>query len=231
MKIGNRYVMLLVSLVLFLVACRQTLFEFGHPTPTTIPVDLQDWSWLVGNPCSPPCWYGLVPDVSKEEEVIDVLTSLPFVYHEEIEIDVIGQHDALTGESIDAKQIRINKINDKSIRAVIGDGVLKIIEFGLNFDITITEVVDYLGTPDLIRMVPDFNNNYCEVEFYWLDTQLISISKIIGNGWKEKCMQIESGGPVDRNMLISRISIIYQNWIIAMMERNSASPWPGFTDE
>lgn len=236
-SVGNMRVLYLVSAILALtlnitlVACRADIFG-NKPTitPELIPVDLQDRSWLTGDPCSPPCWYGLDLDVSTEEEIIAVLESLPFVDTTDVEKSIIGYGDALTEEHYNATLLQAKKINNINIRIKVGKGVLKQIDFGLNYKITIGEVVEQTGVPDVVRILPDFNTNFCYVEFYWLEKQLVISSRISGADWKEKCMSIEDGNTINRNSSITHVRLIYQNWLTAMMDREEAVPWPGFSE-
>ena len=40
------------------------------PTPTITP-KLVDESWLIGKPCSLPCWHGIEPGISTKDEAIN----------------------------------------------------------------------------------------------------------------------------------------------------------------
>lgn len=238
MKINNSSLCIFSSifaltLILFLAACQANIFGYEPTiTPMSIPVDLQDRSWLTGDPCSPPCWYGLLLDVSTEEEVVSVLESLPFVSSKYVKKNSVGYGDALTDELYNAIRLQAKKINNINIHITVGKGVLKQIDFGLNYKITIGEVVEQIGVPDVVGMTPDFDRNFCYVEFYWLEKQLVILSRISDSGWKEKCMAIggPEGNPIDSNSSITNVRLIYQNWLTAMMERIDAPPWPGFSE-
>lgn len=53
--------------LIFLCAISQEFVPpaFSSPKPTPIPVEFQDRSFLTGEPCEAPCWYGLVPGISR----------------------------------------------------------------------------------------------------------------------------------------------------------------------
>jgi hypothetical protein len=163
--LGFVSVVIIVIINLTLTACNDDIVN-SEPTisPSPVPVDLQDRSWLTGVPCAPPCWYGLYLDLSTEEEVISSLESLPFVDSTLIENSTIGYSDALTGEHYNAKLIRVSKIGESSIRLIVGKGNLKQISFGINYEINVGEVVEQIGAPDVIRTWVDFNTNFCDLE-------------------------------------------------------------------
>jgi hypothetical protein len=216
---------------LALTACVPNFFGSERTsTHTQIPLELQDRSWLTGDPCAPPCWYGLEVDGSREEEVIAVFEALPFVDPTSIETYVIGFSDPLTGDHYTATRIKISVIGNSTISATVGRGVLKRILFGLNYQITIGEIVDQIGLPDVIRVIPDSNEEFCDASIYWLDKQLVVSYKISGPNWREEYKAIYDGSRVERDILISFVAIIDSSWIEAMMERGEAVPWPGFSD-
>ncbi|MHA1938847.1 MAG: hypothetical protein ACW97O_11615, partial [Candidatus Thorarchaeota archaeon] len=41
--------------------------------------EVLDQSVFTGDPCSAPCWHGLILDVSTDQDVYQVIRSLPFV--------------------------------------------------------------------------------------------------------------------------------------------------------
>ncbi len=213
---------------IFLSACQNS---FGNKTPTpTIDVDLLDKSWLTGDPCSPPCWYGLEPDVSDEQQVLSVLESLPFVNPNSIEESIVGFGDVISEEPYNATAIQASKYYGSGIRLLIGKGVVKRISFGLDYEITIGEIVDQIGIPDRVQMLPVTFANSCDVEIYWIEKQLINSYRISGSNWLEKCTLIEEGSKIDRNTMISTVDIIYRDWMIVMLNPDNAVPWPGFVE-
>ena len=52
---------------------------------------LVDRSFLTGQPCTPPCWYGLEPEKATEEDVISTLKTLPFVESSTITVTKVVQ--------------------------------------------------------------------------------------------------------------------------------------------
>lgn len=223
-------VVIIVFLYQTLTACNADISNSElTSSPSPIAVDLQDRSWLTGEPCTPPCWHGLYIDVSSEEEVISTLEFLPFVDSASIETSTVGYGDALTGEHYNAKSIRVSKIGESSIRITVGKGNLKQIGFGINYEISIGEVVEQIGVPDVIRTWVDFDTNFCDLEIYWLEKQLIVTHRFSNSDWLEKCQGIEEGEPISHNLSITYVELIYNNWLSAMMKRGDAVPWPGFS--
>jgi len=200
------------------------------PTPTPVPIDLRNDCWYSGEPCFPPCWNGLIIGVSTEEDVISTISNLPFVITSEMDKEISGYSDALTGEYYDATTIWAPIIGDAGIRFRIVNDVLNHITIWLNFEISIDEIVTSRGIPDYVTMRPDFNNNYCDVGIYWLEDQFITISRVEGDGWKDKCMSILGGGRIDRNMRVTGVAFTNENSLIAIIDRGDGSNWPGFIE-
>ncbi len=142
------------------------------PNATIVRPEYTDRSFLTGDPCTPPCWYGLKLDVSTEDEVMSVLETLPFVDPTSIEIFHPGFHDALTEEYFTATRIYVSNIGNGSIDVTIAGSVLKLIHSGLNYEITIGEIVNQIGPPDVVYTIPGGESDYCSVDIIWLDKQL-----------------------------------------------------------
>jgi hypothetical protein len=52
-----------------------------------------DQSFITGNTCAAPCWYGLEIDKSSEADVMSVLTTLKFIDYETLDINPIDIPD------------------------------------------------------------------------------------------------------------------------------------------
>lgn len=218
-------------LIFFLTACGNLdINEVATQTSaqvSEVPVDI---SWMTGDPCFPPCWHGLIVDDSTEKEVLTVLEILEFVDFGNIESSTIGFGDALTGEHYNATLISIPTHGKSSIQFTVGNERLKKIGFGINYELSMSEVVDQIGSPDFVRTWADFDNNFCDVEVYWQEKQLVAYLRFQDSNWLEICESIEKGGQISRATAVPYIEIIYQNWIAAIIERNEVVSWAGLSD-
>lgn len=122
-----------------------------NPTPTPA---VQDKSLITQQPCSPPCWQGLIPGKSSYDEVRALLKDNPlvqgnFANKNAAEVERVGFLWWWAGESQDIR--RNNSLDfDKS-------HVLQRIEMRPNTDLTIEEVVKTYGVPTFINVAPQMS--------------------------------------------------------------------------
>lgn len=160
-----------------LAACEQACRMADRPIlPSGADVELVDRSLLTGEPCSPPCWQGLMPGESTKEEVLAVLNELPFVQASSIRTqDIYGGweyiqwYSALVhtpyyigGISIDA--------NDRFAGANIR----------LEYELTIQELIDLEGPPDFYAVEVLTPHRVHEVRLLWLEKGLNASMRVRG---------------------------------------------------
>jgi hypothetical protein len=98
---------------------------------------LVDRSLITGEPCGPPCWQGIIPGETTEEEVMTILGTLFFV----------------DGGTIRAQGNRIYWDSDienwPGGTIVIGDdGIVERISYGLPYYLELQDLIDLEGEPD-----------------------------------------------------------------------------------
>lgn len=199
------------------------------PSPTISP-DLYDLSWLTGDPCYAPCWYGLEIEKSTEEQVLNVLKSLPFVDFNTLEISTTGFGNPITGENYNATSISVRKVGDTWVNLRIGKGVLKTLSFSLNYDVPLGDVVEQFGEPDAISVWPDGILEVCDINVFWLEMQLFIRYRIVDTDWPHDCDEMQNGKSVDRNQAVEVVFVFFEDWLTAMVDRGDTIPWPGFVD-
>src|SRR5689334_21588698 len=87
-------------LAMFLLA-----FNWGClATPTATPPS-HDIDLFFNNPCSAPCWQGLVIGESTEDQVLEVLASLEFIFHKNLRIIPESVRDLNSENLVDGKLI------------------------------------------------------------------------------------------------------------------------------
>ncbi len=216
-------------LILLNTSCSVDDSENGI-TSTPVPIHLQDQSWLIGDPCDPPCWYGLYVDQSTEQDVLEVLDTLSFIESDKITFSEVGFNNYLTGEYFTANKIQAPIIGNRSISLKIANGLLVSVGFSLNYNITLGEVVKIIGAPDVVNLYSDINTGFCDIELFWLEKQLILSTRITGNDWENRCAATTQGIPLDNTLLVDYVYIIYQDWLTAFMKDDRGYPWPGLSD-
>lgn len=107
-----------------------------------------DRSLLTGDPCEPPCWQNIIPGVSSEEDVRDLLRKNPFVALWTLECGEYKESDIPV--TICGWFPKRRYINDRN-RIYLRDGkVLRIEIHHLNY-LTLGEIVDKYGPPQCIH--------------------------------------------------------------------------------
>jgi hypothetical protein len=104
-----------------------------------------DKSLLTGQPCAPPCWYGIVPGKTTGEEAWYLLRENPFVHQGSLAraTDRRGRTDFAWQSS---KGSGPN-------RASLQDNVVQVLAIVPDFPLTLSEVVGRLGDPPRVLAV------------------------------------------------------------------------------
>ena len=209
-----------IALVLFSCTPRGVNLDTLNP-------NLYDQSWLTGEPCSAPCWYGLEPGVSSRQDSISTTQKLPFIS---------GINSTYTNSQNAA--FFCKKPQDyECVNMDFENDVLEAIYFNPNYQITFEQVVERLGTPDgfLIQaMYPDAEG--CKLQVVWKNKRLILLYEtgvismfsfshaladdLCGNFGKQ---------PLPKGILIQRVEIMLPRDIASLIRDYPPSPWEGFT--
>ncbi len=130
-------------IVLLLYACQGR----GTPVPK-----VPDDSLLTGQPCSPPCWQNLMPGQTSYQEAIVFLQQSPLV-EGKVDAPLSGSAGISQGFWWSAEKVGGPRGNVLDFGP---DGVLKFISLYPNTDITVGEVIQAYGVPDLLVLLHVF---------------------------------------------------------------------------
>jgi len=136
-----RSLAVLVSLVLLILGL---CVGCGEPPPL-------DMSLLTGEPCAPPCWQGLTPAVSTEEEVQEFLRSSELVDQSCI---FRGQVTRGSGEVVGTTIQWWSTANMSNVPRQFGndctieDGLLQHMTIWLDCEVTLEDLLERYGAPD-----------------------------------------------------------------------------------
>jgi hypothetical protein len=129
------------ELATVLLLCLGLCVGCGEPPPV-------DRSLLTGEPCQPPCWQGLMPGVSTEDQVNEFLRTSPFVQRTTIYRGRVTRSGEMAGVSIDW----LSTANVQGAHAVnsfrVEGGVLRDIIVYLDSKATLKELLEVYGPPD-----------------------------------------------------------------------------------
>jgi hypothetical protein len=198
-----------------------------------IPLSFQDRSWLVGVPCSPPCWYGLVPGQSSESDVISVLGDLDFIDVDSMDIVRTQFFEETVQEVYIQVEMKMKMEGRGNINFLIQEDSLKVIAESLNYEISLQEVVDAIGEPDYISPIeqPQMRGKpYCDVAIFWIEKQLsVGYQYSEKDTWLEHCEAILEGRLMNPDQIIEYFSLIDTSSGYYLYPRpEDTVPWPGF---
>ncbi|NIO68352.1 MAG: hypothetical protein GTN71_04700, partial [Anaerolineae bacterium] len=130
-----------LMLALFMSA---TSVGCGEPPPV-------DTSLLTGEPCEPPCWHGLVPGVSTEEEVDEFVRTSELVDQTTLfRGDITRGTGQVVGVSVqwwsraDMAGVPRQFGNDFTLE----DGVLQYMTIFLDVEVTLEDLLERYGPPE-----------------------------------------------------------------------------------
>ncbi len=133
--------LLLASVILM---CLGLCVGCGEPPPL-------DTSLLTGEPCEPPCWQGLIPGVSTEEEVNDFLRSSTLVDQSCIfRGEVTRGRGEVVGTTMQwwSTANMSNAPRQLGNDCVIMEGLLQHLTIWLDYEVTLEDLLERYGAPD-----------------------------------------------------------------------------------
>lgn len=160
------------------ISCGSTPLTSKETVEPTLPPDLVDMSWLTGEPCNPPCWYGLSVGDTGKEKALDLIDEIPSLQPNQIE-EYESQYwdpedeDVKTSELISIPCMLPRDSICSQLEFV--DGLLVRIVLFPNFSVTFDMVVDKIGEPDYVTarpIYPEIGN--CEVRLIWIERHLMT---------------------------------------------------------
>jgi hypothetical protein len=197
---NNRLLIYLVSFVgiwmLFLLdSCsgndRELIDPARHP-------HLVDQSWLIGQPCSVPCWQGLELGSSSRQNSIEVVKDLSFIYPEGVETNSRWVNYSCK-QPPESTCVSMEFDND----------ILNKIMLAINYRITIEQIADKLGSPDgfyfTITNPDDWTS--CDIMILWIEKQ-IEIT-VMYRGHQPLCETFfKTNGKIPKNLQANHITLM-----------------------
>jgi hypothetical protein len=110
-----------------------------------------DTSLLTGEPCQPPCWQGLTPGLSTQEEVNEFTRTSGFVNAQTLYPGRLSRGGQRVGVSMQWRSTTGRGSGSNSF--AIEDGVLKYIIIYPDYDLTLENLIDRYGTPGKFRVI------------------------------------------------------------------------------
>ena len=126
----------------------------------------RDDSFLTGDPCQAPCWYGLELNRSDPEDVRSTLRTLPFVDATSIITRPTGWYDSQDAILIEYKCVGQPEATCGGV--LVSEGIIVRLSLPVQVPITLRDAVDRLGQPDFVSAGPPAVSGNCLVEHYLL---------------------------------------------------------------
>lgn len=187
---------------------------------------LIDKSFITEQPCTPPCWYGLKLNESKEEQIYAKLAELPFVDQTTIRtFDNYTVFGDPNGKFIFYRCVDIN--DDVCGSFQLAGGKLKDISSNVYYELSLQTVVDKLGTPLNVNYGPQPpHGDGCMLLFKWA-AKNITVSTVTSK--VQVCEEIQAGKAIDPKTRVSTISYTAaEGFVSDPCKGLNCVPWPGF---
>lgn len=181
---------------------------------------LIDRSFLTGQPCEPPCWYGITVGESDEDDVISVLSELQFVNQQSIsksvDDDILYWFSCSHPADKDCGDIIL--VNGKVDRIIVS----------VHFKLTFKQVVEKLGVPDRVRYYlyhPDTGG--CIVYLDWLE-QGIAVQNLETRN-DTLCQRLKESKQIEPAIPVITIEYTTEiNLRERLCDQHTCIEWPGF---
>jgi hypothetical protein len=179
-----------------------------------------DRSFLTGQPCKAPCWYGLRLGESTLDDIRTALPSLPFVDNSQIYEQPTG--DFGPNERLFLVHCTYSKAAEFCATLTTSEeGKLRKIITVVAYELTLQTAIEKLGDPKFYTVTPLPNKDVCYVEIYWPEKNIVV--SINDSPRKRLCTRSEN----ERTNLDSQIkSLIYTEIDVQDQQKYEGLPWP-----
>jgi hypothetical protein len=210
----------LVLLVVFMLSC--TVFERSPTqTNTEFPTDPRvDRSFVTGEPCEAPGWYGLRLGESTLEDIRTILPELPFVDNSQIYEQSTG--DFGPNEKLFA--VRCTYSKEAELCATLRtskDGKLSKVIIIVAYELTVQTTIEQLGVPKFFTVSPSPNKDLCYVDIYWPEKDIV-VS--LNDSPRARLCTKAGDEKIDLHSQIR--SLIYTDISIQDQQQYEFLPWP-----
>ena len=213
-----------------MLSCNTTT-QVPTPSPTTITdLSLMDRSWLTGEPCEAPCWYGLELGKTTKDEAVSTVMALSFIDYGNIsKLDRYWDHSVAQQLSFGCK-LPAGAICTSFIFV---DDTLVYIHLTPNYPITFGEVVEQIGEPDFIGAeytVPETRD--CAAELIWLDRQMqVIYYEFHRSSGRDLCGEIiDAGNKPPSDLVVHNVMYLLPDYFKDVPVHNQHYSWQGFAE-
>lgn len=219
-----------------LVACEPLVQSTAYPLEPA----LADRSILTGEPCQPPCWYGLAVGTSTEQEMRSVVAALPFLDPTKLSSQPEDYWDRLQERTYYGTRYYLECAPPASVTCaapLVVDGVLKQVIIRPTYDIAFSDALSQLGDPEYVRFIYLGYERECQLVLQWNSKGIMLFGQLVHQGFGAKCDKLHTslleGERIDPSTRIDTIWYVLPQDMQGPDELNHPSylqlfPWRGF---
>lgn len=221
---------LFIKRLIFIFVLALTGCSARISTPNKIPI--VDRSFLTGEICDPPCWYGLEINKSTKEDALSTLKQSPFIDGNSInEYETYLFNNGPLASEISYKCVESNKY-PCGILTFYGGKLIKNL-IGVKFELTLKNAVERLGTPDHLIYFWPSPYGRCEITVTWIKKGA-AVTVRDKNDYNE-CESIIDGNKVSPKILIDTIlytspEILEEHYVKNPGTCCTTLQWSGFNE-
>lgn len=219
---GNKKSLAIIFLLLgfFMISCAISEYFFESDS-SKFPEDSRiDRSFVTGQPCEAPCWYGLRLGESTLDDIRETLVELPFV-------DASKIHEQSTGDFGPSEKLLVVRcVYSKESESCADletstDGKLHRIILGVYYDLPLQSVIDQLGTPKYYLAYPSPNKDICILEIYWPEKNIVAT---VEDSPRTRHCSNDKNEQIDLDLQV--VSLVYVEINAQDRQNNENHPWP-----
>ena len=223
--VGNKKSLALIFMLLgfSMISCAISEYSFKSDS-SKFPEDSRvDRSFVTGQPCEAPCWYGLRLGESTLDDIRMTLLELPFV-------DASQIHEQPTGDfGPNEKLLVVRCVYSKELESCAdletsADGKLRRIILGVYYDLPLQSVIDQLGTPKYYLAYPSPNKDICILEIYWPEKNIVAT---VEESPRTRHCSNDKNEPIDLDLQV--VSLVYIEINVRDQQNDENRPWPNST--
>lgn len=193
------------------------------------PTSNVDRSFLTGEPCAPPCWYGAVPGQIDIEELHEVLEGLDFVDPRSIVEFVVVRR----GKEVPVLEWDCSYLDNHWCGRAFFNSDMRLSELvlAIGYDLTVEDAVERLGPPEFTERGSYSSETIgCRMYVFWSARQVVAEHE--KEGADTACDRLEAGEPISSALTI--VNLVYAEESIFDLDPPAMccvrEPWPESSD-
>jgi len=190
-----------------------------------------DRSFITGEICNPPCWYGSEINKSTKRETLLILGQQPFVKSQSLK-----EYETYWTSDIPATAVQYDCVTSESRPCGIltfHEGILVENWIAVNYDLMLESVIQRLGAPDYLTYFWPNPSGVCEISVLWIEKGT-SVSFDDRDKYNE-CENIIDGNKLSPDILVK--SVLYTSKDVLVNSINITGgccetiKWTGFKSD